>query len=137
MDDGILETIGSIREFVYKKYEGWTLGDNYATSSLGILGREHIRLWTIYTGAVVAAAHEDSPIPHKAVSFEGEENRIRGIFTKPLNLKSNLYNYSGWLSSSSLESFSLILSLTSFIIIPCNFKSLFTKITDATKIPRR
>ncbi len=80
VDDGALESIGAIREFVYQKHKGWTLGDNYATDSLGILGREHMRLWTIHTGAVVAAAHEDSPIPHEAISFEREENRIRDIF---------------------------------------------------------
>jgi len=47
---------------------------------LGVKGREHMRLWTTYTGAVIAAAHEDSPVPHEAIAFEGEETRIRDIF---------------------------------------------------------
>jgi hypothetical protein len=80
VDNGLLESIGALHEFVYLKDQGWTLGDNYATDSLGLTGREHMRLWTIHTGAVVAAAHVDSAAPHKAIAFEGEEDRVKGIF---------------------------------------------------------
>jgi len=80
VDNGLLESIGAIREFVYLKDQGWVVGDNYATDSLGLMGREHMRLWTIHTGEVVAAAHEDSRVPHKAIKFEGVEQRIRSIF---------------------------------------------------------
>ena len=56
-----------------------------ATSTDGMLGRKHIRMWE-FGGYVSGSAHVDSSVPHSATSFDEAEQAIEQVFD----------NVSGW-----------------------------------------
>ena len=70
-------------EYVYDpdRVEGWILGDSMATEIAGVLGRDHVLLWQMSDGNVVANTHRDKHLPHVPVYYFDEiEKKVADYF---------------------------------------------------------
>lgn len=78
-------------EYVYDPVYGWVKCDHVADAQLGILGRYHAVLWQMSDGNVVANAHHDTPVPHKADKLEEAEELVAGYFAESDDTEWSVY----------------------------------------------
>jgi len=70
-------------EYVYDREEGWIEGDGMADRVVGPFGRDHVVLWQMSDGNVVANAHRDSGLPDHHVpvyDFDEVEKKVADYF---------------------------------------------------------
>lgn len=83
--------------YVYDPTNGWMADDGVADDKYRILGGYHARLWQMSDGDVVANAHHDSSIPHKADQYEQAEQLVAGFYST-WTVYENIYNLNNYVS---------------------------------------
>lgn len=67
-----------------------------ATSTEGLFGRHHIRMWE-FGGHVSGSAHEDSGFPHSAISYDDAEVKVDEAFDN----EGGWWGYDNWYNLSN------------------------------------
>lgn len=72
------------KQYVSDPQNGWMLADGVADDLEREWGGYHARLWEMSNGDVVANAHHDTRIPHRADEYEPAEDLVGGFFDNDL-----------------------------------------------------